>query len=132
MPQQRQAVLNDSISTAPQTAIAALKAYPDTDTLIIGGMDRGIPYDELSDWLSGDTSVRNLIILPDSGKRVAEKVTNPLVKLIYADDMEQAVKYAKQVTKTRCILSPAAASYGFYKNFEERGKHFKELVTSNN
>ena len=124
--------INDSISTAPQTAIAALKAYPDTDTLIIGGMDRGIPYDELSDWLSGDTSVRNLIILPDSGKRVAEKVTNPLVKLIYADDMEQAVKYAKQVTKTRCILSPAAASYGFYKNFEERGKHFKELVTSNN
>lgn len=95
-------------------------------------MDRGIPYDELSEWLSGDTSVRNLIILPDSGKRVAEKVTNPLVKLIYADDMEQAVKYAKQVTKTRCILSPAAASYGFYKNFEERGKHFKELVTSNN
>lgn len=95
-------------------------------------MDRGIPYDELSDWLSGDTSVRNLIILPDSGKRVAEKVTNPLVKLIYADDMEQAVKYAKQVTKVRCILSPAAASYGFYKNFEERGKHFKELVTSNN
>ena len=72
--------INDSISTAPQTAIAALKAYPDTDTLIIGGMDRGIPYDELSDWLSGDTSVRNLIILPDSGKRVAEKVTNPLVK----------------------------------------------------
>ena len=82
--------------------------------------------------LNGATSVRNLIILPDSGKRVAEKVTNPLVKLIYADDMEQAVKYAKQVTKTRCILSPAAASYGFYKNFEERGKHFKELVTSNN
>ena len=35
--------INDSISTAPQTAIAALKAYPDTDTLIIGGMDRGIP-----------------------------------------------------------------------------------------
>ena len=120
--------INDSISTAPQTAIAALKAYPDTDTLIIGGMDRGISYDELSDWLNGDTSVRNLIILPDSGKRAAEKVTNQLVNKIFADDMEKAVEKAKAVTKIRCILSPAAASYGFYKNFEERGKHFKQLV----
>lgn len=120
--------INDSISTAPQTAIAALKAYPDTDTLIIGGMDRGISYDELSEFLNADTSVRNLIILPDSGKRAAEKVTNPLIQKIFADDMPKAVEEAKKVTKVRCILSPAAASYGFYKNFEERGKHFKQLV----
>ena len=42
--------------------------------------------------------------------------------------MAKAVEEAKKVTKVRCILSPAAASYGFYKNFEERGKHFKQLV----
>lgn len=120
--------INDSISTAPQTAIAALKAFPDTDTLIIGGMDRGIPYDELSDYLNGDTSVKNLIILPDSGIRAAKGVTNPDINKLYADNMEQAVKLSKQYTKVRCILSPAAASYGFYKNFEERGRHFKALV----
>ena len=42
--------------------------------------------------------------------------------------MAMAVEIAKQVTKIRCILSPAAASYGFYKNFEERGSHFKALL----
>lgn len=120
--------INDSISTAPQTAIAALKAYPDTDTLIIGGMDRGISYYSLSDYLNGETSVRNLIILPDSGIRAAKGITNPLINKLYADNMEQAVTLAKQYTKIRCILSPAAASYGFYKNFEERGRHFKELL----
>lgn len=120
--------INDSISTAPQTAVAALNAYPDTDTLIIGGMDRGIPYDVLCDKLNGDTSVKNLIILPDSGKRAAQGVVNPDIKKLYADDMRQAVELAKQHTKVRCILSPAAASYGFYKNFEERGRHFKSLL----
>ncbi len=120
--------INDSISTAPQTAIAALKAYPDTDTLIIGGMDRGISYDELAEFLNGETSVRNLIILPDSGKRAAKDVTNPDITKIFADDMAMAVEKAKEVTKVRCILSPAAASYGFYKNFEERGSHFKALL----
>lgn len=120
--------INDSISTAPQTAIAALKAYPDTDTLIIGGMDRGISYDELAVFLNGDTSVKNLIILPDSGIRAAKDIVNPEITKIYADNMKMAVEKAKEVTRVRCILSPAAASYGFYKNFEERGSHFKELL----
>ena len=45
--------------------------------------------------------------------------------------MEEAVDISYKVTKpnTSCILSPAAASYGFYLNFEKRGLHFKELVT---
>ncbi|MCH5325138.1 MAG: UDP-N-acetylmuramoyl-L-alanine--D-glutamate ligase [Eubacterium sp.] len=120
--------INDSISTAPETAVAALKAYPDTDTLIIGGMDRGISYKPLGDYLNADTSVRNLIILPDSGIRAAKEVTNPQILKMFAKDMEEAVALAKEHTKVRCILSPAAASYGFYKNFEERGRHFKSLL----
>ena len=55
-------------------------------------------------------------------------MTNPLIQKIFADDMAKAVEEAKKVTKVRCILSPAAASYGFYKNFEERGEHFRKLV----
>ena len=45
-------------------------------------------------------------------------------------NMEEAVKIAKEVTTKGkiCLLSPAAASYGFYKNFEERGDHFQKLV----
>ncbi len=123
--------INDSISTAVQTTIAALKAYPDTDTLIIGGLDRGIPYDGLSEYINGSASLRTLIYLPDSGKRIAENVTNPAIEKVYAENMEQAVKAAIPRTKIRCILSPASASYGFYKNFEERGRHYKELLGAN-
>jgi UDP-N-acetylmuramoylalanine--D-glutamate ligase len=42
--------------------------------------------------------------------------------------MDEAVKKAVEVTKKTCILSPAAASYNTYKNFEERGKHYKSLL----
>ena len=120
--------INDSISTAPQTAIAALKAYPDTDTLIIGGMDRGISYQPLAEYLNMGTELKNLIVLPDSGIRAAKDITADGITKYYAKDMEEAVLIAKAHTKVRCILSPAAASYGFYKNFEERGKHYKSLL----
>ncbi|MCL2077976.1 MAG: UDP-N-acetylmuramoyl-L-alanine--D-glutamate ligase [Oscillospiraceae bacterium] len=151
--------INDSISTIPRAAISAVLAFPDTDTLIIGGMDRGIDYSELIDFLrrvaGGNIPYSdfkfNLIVLPDSGYRIADKFSENVgadlvsaretqtiggqtqglpLRIYRAKDMQDAVNHAAKVTKTRCILSPAAASYGFYKNFEERGKHFKELVKS--
>jgi len=62
--------------------------------------------------------------LPDSGHTIAQSLSNAYK----ACDLVDAVNYAKTVTKRCCILSPAAASYGFYKNFEERGRHFKQLL----
>lgn len=119
--------INDSISTIPEAAIAAVKAFDDTDCLILGGMDRGIPYDILGDFLNTG-AVRNVILLPDSGERIGALITSPEVNVVHARDMEQAVREAAKCAKHRVILSPAAASYGFYKNFEERGRHFKQLV----
>ncbi len=120
--------INDSISTAPETAIAALQAYPDTDTLIIGGMDRGVSYTPLAEFLNADLALKNLIILPQSGVRAAREVTAPHINKLFAEDMVEAVRLAKEHTAVRCILSPAAASYGTYKNFEERGRHYKSLL----
>ena len=50
--------------------------------------------------------------------------------MICAADMEDAVHTASQVTQKgkACLFSPAAASYNYYKNFEEKGRHFKKLV----
>jgi UDP-N-acetylmuramoylalanine--D-glutamate ligase len=121
--------INDSISTIPQAAISAVLAYPGTDTLIIGGMDRGINYAELVDFLP-KSGIINLIALPDSGHKVAEMLPDCGLDVYRARDMQDAVKRAVSVTKRRCILSPAAASYGFYKNFEERGSDFKSLVNN--
>lgn len=122
--------INDSICTIPEAAIAAVNAFDDgADCIILGGMERGIPYDKLGDFLNTGV-VEHVILLPDSGRRIGELVTNTYVKLHPAADMEQAVNIASAAAKRRVILSPAAASYGFYKNFEERGRHFKALVNA--
>lgn len=120
--------INDSISTCPSTAIAAVKAFDKTDTLIIGGMDRGIDYTELVNFIN-DSDIENIILLPDSGYRIYDALDSSKRRVIKAENLQEAVKTAKEITKIRCILSPAAASYGFYKNFEERGEHFRQLVT---
>ena len=120
--------INDSISTCPSTAIAAVKSFDKVDTIIIGGMDRGIDYTELVNFLNG-SDIDNVILLPDSGYRIFDQLDGGKRNIYKAENLIDAVRYAKEVTKIRCLLSPAAASYGFYKNFEERGEHFKKLVS---
>jgi len=119
--------INDSISTCPSTAIAAVKSFDKVDTIIIGGMDRGIDYTELVNFLNS-SDIENVILLPDSGYRIFPDLDGGKRNIYKAENLVDAVRYAKNVTKVRCLLSPAAASYGFYKNFEERGEHFKQLV----
>ena len=119
--------INDSISTIPLAAINALKAFDNVDTLILGGMDRGISYDILVDFLK-TYPLKNLILLKDSGYRIGDMLGETAFTVYRANDLGDAVDFASKNAVKRCVLSPAAASYGFYKNFEERGKHFKELV----
>ncbi len=121
--------VNDSICTIPEAAIAAVEAVGGCDVLIIGGMDRKIPYGKLIDFLNTG-AVANVILLPDSGWKIAKELAPDKLGIVKAIDMADAVKLAKGRAKSRVLLSPAAASYGFYKNFEERGRHFKELVFS--
>ncbi len=122
---------NDSIATAQEAVINAVKSINDVDTIIIGGMDRGLDYTPLAEFLS-TSSVQNIILLPATQERIKcllEKYTQ--TKHIFCvKDMEEAVKMSYKVTKDNktCLLSPAAASYGFYLNFEKRGEHFKKLV----
>ena len=97
------------------------------DTLIIGGMDRGIDYTGLIEFLNNST-VNNIICMPQTGHDIAKELKQEKVHI--AQDLEEAVKTAKKVTKKDmiCLLSPAAASYGFFKNFEEKGDLYKKLV----
>lgn len=119
---------NDSIATIPDATINAINALKDVDTLILGGMDRKISYEEfIKDLLNSE--VNNFICLPDTGYYIYDKIKNQ--KNAYkVETMKEAVDTANKVTQKGkiCLLSPAASSYGFYKNFEERGNTFKELV----
>lgn len=126
---------DDSISTICEAAIQAVTSLKDVDTIIIGGMDRGIDYSSLITFLS-DCSVSNIILMSDSGKRIFEEINEKysdakfLNKLSLTGKLDEAVKIAKKVTSKgkTCVMSPAAASYNDFKNFEERGDVFKELI----
>lgn len=123
---------DDSISTASETAISALQSIDDVDTIILGGMDRGINYDVLENYLS-EYYENSIIFIPDSGLRMYNELKDSgtdTSKYYTCGSLEEAVALAKRITRKNmsCVLSPASASYGFYKNFEERGDYFKKYV----
>lgn len=124
---------DDSIATSVESVISAVDTLKRVDTIIIGGMDRGLDYSDLVDYLE-KSDVNNILLLPDTSIRINEMFKNTKKNVVMVNDMEQAVNYAKKETKKGkiCLLSPAAASYNIYKNFEERGDHFKSLVSNSN
>ena len=117
---------NDSIATIPESTINSLKSIPNVNTLILWWMDRWIDYSKLINFVNG-SNVENVICLPKTGHDLLPSLTKKTYKV---DNLPEAVKIAKEVTEkwTVCLLSPAASSYTFFKNFEERGRMFKELV----
>jgi len=121
---------NDSIATIPEATIAALETLSGVDTLILGGFDRGIDYDTLATYLT-DSEVRHIVLLGSAGERIYKLVSNTVNKNIYYyRNFDDGVLKAIEITapKKTCLLSPAAASYGMFKDFEERGNRFKALV----
>lgn len=123
---------NDSIATIPTAVMGAVKAIGNVDTLLFGGLDRGIDYSDFIDFLE-KCDVNNLIGLPETGHNIIDELkTRGCTKnMIPAKDMEDAVRKCRDCTHegSSCLFSPAAASYNFYKNFEEKGRHYKALVS---
>ena len=118
---------DNSIGTVPMATIEAVNALKEVDTLIIGGMNRGIDYGEFIEYLN-NSDINNIICMPETGHNIAKEIKKD--KRYIVDTLEEAVKVAKRVTQKEkiCLLSPAAASYGFFKNFEEKGNLYKALV----
>ncbi|MBO4903703.1 MAG: hypothetical protein J5367_00615, partial [Lachnospiraceae bacterium] len=122
---------DDSISTIPGATIRALSAVKNSKTVIIGGMDRGIDYGVLIDFIN-DHKEYEYVFAYESGKRIYDSTAkgencHPVA------DLEEAVETSLSVTPPgyAVILSPASASYGYFKNFEERGDVFRKLCKLN-
>ena len=124
---------NDSIATIPEATINGVNAIKNINTLIVGGKDRGVNLDELIEFL-WNSDIENIICLHTTGEYIYNKLEKSDKNLFKVNNMESAVNIAKKVTRagTNCLLSPAAASYGFFKNFKERGEIFKRCVMENN
>lgn len=120
---------NDSISTIPAACIAAVEALKTVDTLILGGFDRGIDYAPLALFLQKST-VRNLVFVGQAGRRIAALLDLSKFNILFEDDYRVIVDWCFTHTAKGgiCLLSPAAASYDAFRNFEQRGSLFKDLV----
>ncbi len=126
---------NDSIASSPtRTSLGTLSLYDEKIIIIAGGYDKHIPYEPLGPIICD--KVKTLILLGDTALKIKNAVeksdnyseNNPVI--IMVNNMDEAVKAAYNNAKKGDIvsLSPASASFGLYKNFEERGNHFKDLV----
>jgi len=124
--------VNDSICTVPEATKVALDAYAGIPcALILGGTDRGQDHAGLLDYLR-TSSVIAVILLPDTGRRIADEMHGrewPF-EIVPVDDLTQAVQEAMaRVPRNGVVmLSPAAPSFGQFRDFEDRGDKFKELV----
>lgn len=122
---------NDCIATIPHAVECAVEALKTVDTLIIGGKDRGLDYSEFAEFLA-KSGIANILGTPETGHSIVKmiKEINPVKNALCPENLEEAVKLAYELTEKGkiCLLSPAASSYNVYKNFEEKGKHYKELI----
>lgn len=118
---------DDAISTTPQSAIEAIKALPETQTIMLGGEDRGYDFSELEKVLR-KSNIKNIILFPETGKRILKSRKG--FKILETKDMKKAVHFAFQNTPkgSICLLSTASPSYSLWKNFEEKGDLFKKFV----
>ena len=120
---------NDSIGSSPSRTVAGLKAFDRKVILIAGGYDKHIPYEPLGK-AAADT-VKAAVLLGATADKIEAAIRQYSdLPIRRAADMAEAVAAAREMAEEGDIvfLSPASASFDMYKNFEERGRHFKRLV----
>jgi UDP-N-acetylmuramoylalanine--D-glutamate ligase len=124
--------INDSIATIPEAAVAALDALAGPVVLIAGGFDRGQDHAPLVSRLTGAAEVVAVVTLSPSGDRLAADLRQASASppVVAARDLEDAVLLARRRSPRggSVLLSPAAPSYGAFRDFEERGDRFRELI----
>ncbi len=127
---------NSSIDSSPSRTIAALSTFKDKVILISGGKDKGIPYDSIGQIIA--EKVKCLLLIGATAPKIEEALRNYInqtdseckVKIIHCSTYEEVVNrsYEEAVPGDCIILSPASTSFDMFKNFEQRGNTFKDLV----
>lgn len=128
--------INDSISTAPEAAIGAMKSFGGNLAVISGGQENGQNYTEYARLADSLSKVKMIVTLFQCGPQIAETLRKESrradLEILEAESLENAVKTAYEKLKSigggTVLFSPTSPSFGFYKNFMERGQHFIDIV----
>ena len=131
--------INDSIATSPERAIAGLRSFPageQTLILLAGGKDKNLPWDTFA--AESLARVSFLIGFGHSGSMIVNAVKErarfgqqPIPGYAVVQRLDEAVELAARMAPPNSVvlLSPGGTSFDAYRNFEERGEHFRRLVT---
>jgi len=125
--------INDSIATTPERVAAALEAIAPPLILLLGGRDKNLPWDDLSQKIEQKNP--QVILFGEAQELIHDKLLkiqkkNPEFVLLKADKLEKAIRMAHTVSSPgdTVLLSPGCTSFDSYKDFEERGEQFAKLV----
>ena len=120
---------NDSKGTNPDAAIKAIQAMKKSTLLIGGGYDKGSEYEE---WIRAfDGKVKYFVLIGQTKEKIAKTAKELGVpSIVLKDTFEEAMDFCVEhaVVGDAVLLSPACASWGMFKNYEERGNVFKDYV----
>lgn len=127
---------DDSIATAPERSLAAIRAFEDPIVLLAGGRDKRLPWGEFA--AEATRRVRQLVTFGEAGPMIATEVEKArsttseaaLETITQVDTLEQAVDAAAGLACQGCVvlLSPGGTSFDAFSDFAERGECFRKLV----
>ncbi len=123
---------NDSISTTPESAIAAIKAFDQPKVLILGGSSKHSDFTELGKVIQTSSSIKAIIGIGDEWMNIKQAIGVTKIQLIEGCQTMAEIMSAMQKIATSgdvVILSPACASFGLFTDYKDRGRQFKEGVS---
>lgn len=121
--------INDSIATAPERAMAALKAFSEPVVLLAGGRDKAMEWDAWAEMVT--QRVKSVILFGDLASMLAEKLSeHNHLDFRQVSTVTEAVEVAAEtaVSGDVVLLSPGGTSYDAFQDFEARGRLFRQLV----
>ncbi len=123
--------VDDSISTNEESTIAAINTFIQPKILILGGSSKGLNYQSLGQKIKSTSSVKSLILVGEETQKILDQVKgfNGQV-LTNAKNMNEIFDQIKSVVSSGdvVLLSPAAASFGMFKDYKDRGDQFVAMV----
>ena len=132
---------DDSISTTPESAIAAIRAFQEPKVIILGGSGKGADFRGLAEVIAGDAGVKAVIGIGEEWPRIKKEIESGIwnleskqkLKIIEnLATMEEVVEKAAELVDPGdvVLLSPGCASFGMFRNYKDRGEQFGKEVRS--